>query len=572
MDHIKWEKRSYDRTREKNFLSLGKSHLISRLLAQRNIEVENAELFLSSDYNNLSHPHTLKGIKEAADLFCKVALRKGKIACCSDYDCDGILSGVMIKELCNIFHLSCNVFLPSRTEHGYGLNSYTIRDFKKQIRSIPDLLIICDCGTNNEKEIRELKEFGIPHVIILDHHIIDPDKISKSADVLINWHQTNSQEMCACGEVFQFIRGIRWLTKKVDPIEFLSYTAIGTLADVSPVIGDNRIIVKHGIQEHALKRVMSSGLSALISNSRIYTSHLSQEDIMFKIVPRINAVGRLMKPNIAFQLMTENDLVMAELMAKKMEDINNDRKKIQKQMEKEAFQMIYSNPNQYKYGVLLYNPTWPVGIVGVVASKITDALRKPALILGRNDFHNNIKGSGRSIENIHLKDILSSCHEMFESYGGHAMAVGIVLKPEYLEKANAMFNHACQQYYEKNGYPTGIQYYDAVLNPKAVTEVCAKELFENLYPYCSQFNPEPVFMLRNVVITDVEENQYEGYKSLAFYASKNGEKTGIKFRMFNDEIGGEIEGTKADIYFSFPQTSKFNKYTYVNVVKFVPKK
>ena len=163
-----WKERPIDKEKEAIILK-NKHKLLARLLSQRNIPVEEVDLFLESDYNTISHPHDLKGIEEGVDLFIQIALKKGKVAVIGDYDCDGIISSVMIKELCNVFKLDCKVFLPSRIEHGYGLTENTVNAFKEMAFEFkPDLLFILDCGSSNEKEIQELKEAGLDNIIIID--------------------------------------------------------------------------------------------------------------------------------------------------------------------------------------------------------------------------------------------------------------------------------------------------------------------------------------------------------------------------------------------------------------------
>ena len=477
-----WQPRSYDKEKENKFLALGQHKLISRLLAQRNIDPSLVNDFISSSYNNLSNPYKIKGIEEAARLFCKVALEKGSIACISDTDADGVFAAVMIDELCKNFKVPCSVFIPSRLDHGYGLNSSSITTFMDKTKIKPDLLIVTDCATNSEEEILSIKQWSPKtKILILDHHPIEPSKFSKSADIIINWHLDNSQEMCSCGLVFQFIRGIRWLTKKVNPIEFLSLASIPTLADVSSIIGDNRIIVKHGLGEYALNHVVASGLIALLKKSGVYSKSISQEDVLFKIAPRINAAGRLGRPDIAFKLLVENDLATAELMASNLSELNDKRKVLQKKMEKEAIKTVKANPEKYEHGIVLYNPEWSIGVVGIVASKVVETFHKPTLIIGKNG--DDLKGSGRSLDNVNLKEILDLCKEIFVGFGGHAAAAGVTLKPEYLDKANELFNNACKQYYETHGRPTECSYYDVVIPPIEVSIKNSALLLDTLYPY-----------------------------------------------------------------------------------------
>jgi single-stranded-DNA-specific exonuclease len=412
-------------------------------------------------------------------------------------------------------------------------------------------------------------------IIIIDHHPIDLHKISKSADVLINWHNCDFEETCACGEVYHFIRGIRWLTKKVNPIEFLTYASMGILADVSPIIGDNRVIIKNGLKQFALSHVTGAGLNALLRKSRIYTSNVSQEDILFKIAPKINAAGRLAHPDIAFKLLIEQDVSKCEDMAENLTEYNDKRKDIQKKMEDEAVAMVNANKDKFKHGILLYSPNWLTGVVGIVASKMVEKFHVPAILIGQND--GMLKGSGRSLENINLKQIMDDCNEIFEHYGGHPLAAGASLKKEHINDANDKFNEACERYYKIHGYPRSIRYYDYELLPKHITPKATKKLLETMYPYCEHFNPEPVFLLKDVTLVNVgmREDKNKAWRIISFNVEKDGIKSMIKMKMFNNTLGTEIEGLKADIYFSFPQSIERNDFGYdptINVLDIVIKK
>lgn len=551
-----WKIRPHSSSNEASFFSSVKDRLIARLLSQRNISPESVGDFLSCDYKTLAHPHSLNGVKEAADIFCEVAKQKGSVAVYGDYDADGILSSVMIKELCNVFKLKCRIFLPHRLDHGYGLNEKSLKSFKEFIKDHPlDLLIIVDCGTNNEEEIKELKK-SIKSIIIIDHHIVDEAVISKSADSLINWRLNNTEEMSACGEVFQFIRGIRYLTKKVDPIEFLSYAAIGTIADVTPLGLNNRIIVRNGLREEALNSVRGCGLNALIRKSKVWGT-LTQQDIAFKIAPRINASGRMSRPEIACKLMIERDHTTAEKVANILNKYNDERKNIQKKVETEAIKMVRENEDKYKHGIAVYNEDWALGVIGIVASKLAEAFNKPAIIFGKHD--GVIKGSGRSVNGVSLKSIMDNCSEVFEKYGGHDAAAGATLKSDLpIDEVNEKFNEACQKYYETSEPVSAVRFYDAELKAETVSDECINKLGKNLYPYSNELNPEPIFLISNVLLTDTELIEGKNWKLLIFQGIKDKKKIGKKMKMFcndNKVLGTEINGLFADIYFKLPQST-----------------
>jgi single-stranded-DNA-specific exonuclease len=207
-----------------------------------------------------------------------------------------------------------------------------------------------------------------------------------------------------------------------------------------------------------------------------------------------------------------------------------------------------------------------------VASKLVEAFSVPAVVICKNG--EALKGSGRSLENINLKEILDGCKHIFEGYGGHPLAAGVHLKSEFLEKANDVFNQACEKYYKVNGYPKNIRYYDVSLSPKLISIKTVSMLLDTMYPYCSQFNPEPIFLLKDAIIESPSLREIGSWKILTFSASKDGEKTSIQFKTFSGGMGTEISGCKADIYFSFPQTTeknRFNQSPTLNVIDLVIK-
>jgi single-stranded-DNA-specific exonuclease len=541
-----WEEKQSDKTKEQELK--GKIHpVISRLVAQRTID--DFDSFLDPEYKKLDHPYALNDVEKGAKIFIEIAKSKGSVAFISDYDCDGVFSSVMIKELCSAFNLKCNGILPSRFKHGYGLSEKLIKDFKEKYKeNVPDLLFVLDCGSNNYEEIKALKEFGVKKIILIDHHLIDEKIKSSNVDAFISWHLSESMhEMCTCGQIFQFIRGIRLKTKHIEPIQFLSYAAIGTIADVMPVIKNNRIIIKNGLTEYSFKHIVAFGLTTLIQHSKLKKDYITKEDIAFKVAPKINAVGRLDDPTIAYRFLIEKDKNMAEKMVKEITLYNDKRKKQQKYIEK-AIESISADE---KYGILIYNEKWNVGVVGISASKIVEKYNKPAIVLGNLD--GKWKGSGRSVEGINIKEVLDGCSEMFEKYGGHSGAVGLTLKEEYLEKAQEMFNQACKEYIEKNEPEEPKKYFDAQLKCKAINIDIAEQISKYMPPYCNQNNPEPIFKLSNVTIREVFIKENPAWQLIKFKVEKNDRMIDYGFKIFSKKWGGEIEGKTCDLYFSFPQ-------------------
>jgi len=566
-----WKLKEHNKEKEQVLKKDGFHPFLARLLSQKEIGIEKIPDFLCTEYKNISHPYTLNDLEKATRLFVNHALNKDTVAVIGDYDADGIISSTMVYEVCRHLGLTCKVFLPSRIDHGYGLNEKTIQAFKEKVCTPPDLLIVTDCGTTNKKEIEELKNFGIKSIIIIDHHLPGKEEdISTNADALINWHFSKCAEMCACGEVYQFIRGIRLLTKKIDPIEYLSYAAIGTIADSSPIIGDNRIIVKNGLSTYSLSHVCASGLNALINAKINYSSTITQTDIAFRIAPMINAAGRIETPDIVFRLLTEYDMTIAKDLAEKVARLNDERKDLQSFIEQEAFKKAVCLKD--KDGIIIYDKNWHVGVVGIIASRLVDEFRKPVLVIG---YLNGVwKGSGRSINGVNIREVLDRCDYMFEKYGGHAMAVGVTLKEEYLEQASEIFHKACTEH--MNGLDDNVnstRTYDAILTMNAISEEMAQLLNDHLSPYCNKNNSEPIFRLKDVVITNAQLKEGKGWRLITFNIFKGQDYLPIAFKMFSPKFGEEIEGERVDVYFSFPQhwdnSKRFEQFdlTVVDIVK-----
>ena len=548
-----WKQREFDKEEEERLISNGKGKLLARLLVQREVTVETVDKFLDTDYKSLRSPFDLHDMEKAVKIFHEVVKANGKVVVSADYDCDGITSSLMIRELCDTVGISCKVFLPSRMEHGYGLNPKTISALKNMMgEELPDLLFVLDCGMNNSDQIDILKnDIGVKNVIVIDHHLGAGSGVSTNADALVTWHLSEGhEEMCACGEVFQFIRGVKKVLPKVNPIEFITYAAMGTIADISPIVGNNRIIVKNGLTSYAINHVPTAGLMALMRKARILVPSLTQEDISFRIAPKINAVGRMHHPDLALGLLSEKDPTTSDKIAEHVMSYNDQRKKLQKKIEKEADG--YVNDSNPESGILVYDEEWHIGVVGIVASRLTETFNKPAIVIGKHN--GNWKGSGRSVPGVNVKEILDMCSEMFTNYGGHAAAVGMTIKPEYIEKAPKLFDEACKKYYSKHKIDLdSTMFFDACLGTKAINIETAQSLRKHLYPYCKDNNPEPVFMIQDVVIYNIEVKAGDGWRIVKFQIQKDDVQIEYPFKIFSDYYGEALEGKQVDLFFSFPQ-------------------
>lgn len=532
----------------------GISPLLARLLSQRKIDDIDGFLNLPQDtylyIKNMSY--LAKEVRVASNFLIDASKNKKSIAVIGDYDTDGIISSYMIKRLCEIMDIECNVFLPSRFEHGYGLSEQTLASFLAftVMNQTPDILFIVDCGSSSEKEIHKLKSFGINNVVVVDHHIIQENQFSKSANSVINWRKSDGQEMCSCGLVYLIALDMftthtsHGILSRDNIKEMLSLASIGTIADISPIIGDNRIIVKMGLS--FFDKLSSKGLAILIELCKLNNATITQEQVGFRLAPRLNAVGRLGSPQEAFDLLISKDNDEINDIIKVLETTNKQRQQIQSSMLDEAIAMV--DEDKMQYGIFLVNPNWNIGVVGIVASEIVEKFHRPTIVVGREK--GIWKGSGRSTNKLSLIKILDLCSEMFDKYGGHDFAAGVALKKNFIDKSVKIFNNVCQVVLsETEGDCNKKILYDATLKPVSINEETYK-LVKLLYPYCEINNPEPVFKLSGLKILSCNKKAKDNWTLFVFKVKG----VPFKFKTFSKEIGEKIiKNDVVDIYFKFPQ-------------------
>jgi single-stranded-DNA-specific exonuclease len=413
-----WKQRPHDLSLESDLLKAGYTPLISRLLSQRGVTADKARAFLDASPAYLSPVSSLHGIRKATTIMLKGSLVGESVAVIGDYDVDGVLSTAMMKSICDDLHMPFRAFLPSRFDHGYGLNNRTVTSFLEQCGStLPDILVTCDCGTSSEKWVKHLKQAGIGKILVIDHHIVEEQSLSLSADAVVNWRLGGS-EMCAAGHVFFLARALKEAAAEVNVDALAAYAAVATIADVTPIKGDNRIIVRNGLK--MFQDSTSVGLSMLAAKCELDHRNISQEDVSFKIAPRINAPGRMSHCNLSYDLVTETDYATAMEKANEIESINMNRRAVQQKIEEDCVGMI--GEGFTGNGILVMDKAWHTGVIGIVAAGIARRYGVPCILMG--EMNGEIKGSGRSIPGVNIKAIMDRCCHMFEGYGGHEAAAG----------------------------------------------------------------------------------------------------------------------------------------------------
>jgi single-stranded-DNA-specific exonuclease len=464
-----------------------------------------ASEFLHPDLSRLEDPFLVGNIAPAvARLKAAIAARE-RVVVLGDYDVDGVSSTALLVSILKRFGLDPAFVVPRRSEDGYGLSRSAIDRALEAGR--PGLFIALDCGTNSHEEVAYLAGQGID-VLVVDHHR-SKDRTPQRG-LLVNPHvegpageaaQPEWQHLCTVGLVFKLLHGLlKQLRAENHPVagrirlrDYLDLVAMGTIADLVPLLGENRILAKTGLR--ILQESARPGLRALMEVSGISSTQLIQPvDISFRLGPRINASGRLADAALSVELLLSDDANFARETAQQLDAFNRERQDIERKITEEAEKMI-EDLYLRDAGIVLFSEVWHPGVVGIVAGRVTRRYNRPCIVLGNEG--EMAKGSGRSIDGVNLVEILATCPEGLASWGGHPMAVGISLPKTELDGFRSRFARAVRSH-AGDGIAEARLGISAWLLPELVTEELMDEL-DLLHPY-GQGNPEPVFGLRGVVL------------------------------------------------------------------------
>jgi single-stranded-DNA-specific exonuclease len=499
-----WIEEEVDEEKVDSFSSLlSVSNLLARLLLLRGINgAEQANRFLEPKLAHLADPFDLPGLKDAVLRISQALSNKEKVLLIGDYDVDGITSTVIVKQ--NLLNLGMDphYVIPKRKDEGYGLTSEVLNrglqlaDFK--------LVIALDCGTNSCKQADELKDKGID-LIIVDHHQAKGDL--PTGAIMLNPHLHPDQgepwrNLCTAGLAFKLIHGLlkHLREKKVDrafevnPAESLSLAALGTIADLVPLKGENRILARFGLKH--LGNKPSIGLQALLEESGLKLGSSPEiEDVTFKLAPRINACGRLDDAEVAASLMLESDLTTSRKLAKQMNLYNQERKAIEAQLTEHVLELAEQKFSDKPAVVVCgKGEAWNPGVVGIVAGKMSNALGKPCIVLACAD-DGAYRGSGRGVQGLNLVDALSKCQELLTHWGGHPVAVGLTVEKDNLELFTKAFVAAVDTITGGKISPPSLRITSTIeqsdLRPELLYELIKMAPF-------GQENQEPVLALKNI--------------------------------------------------------------------------
>ena len=506
---------------------IGMSPILASMLIRRGITTESAaKRFFRPQLSDLINPFLMKDMDIAVDRLNDAMGRKERILVYGDYDVDGCTAVALVYKFLQQFYSNIDYYIPDRYDEGYGVSNKGI-EYAKQTGV--KLIIILDCGIKAVEQIAYAKTLGIDF-IICDHHV--PDDVMPPAVAILNPKRPDdtfpSKDLCGCGAGFKFMQAFA----KNNGIPFsrliplLDSCAVSIAADLVSVTEENRILAFHGLKQ--LNINPSIGLKAIIDICGLNGRELSMSDIIFKIGPRINASGRMESGKESVDLLIERDIAVAMKKAKHLNEYNDLRRDIDKQMTEEANQIVAKlESQQHHSSVVLYDENWKKGVVGIVASRLTEIYFRPTVVLTKED--DLATGSARSIAGFDIYSAIKECQDLLLNFGGHTYAVGLTLKWDNIRQ----FRDRFQKYVDEHILP---EQKEALLNIDA--EIDFKDITKRLYNDLKKFapfgpnNPKPIFSTLGVYdfgTSKVVGREQEHIKLELVDSNSNNDMNGIAF-------------------------------------------
>ncbi|MCH5224150.1 MAG: single-stranded-DNA-specific exonuclease RecJ [Muribaculaceae bacterium] len=473
----------------------GGDAVVAELLLRRGVETpEDAKAFFTPSIADLHDPFLMPDMEKAVNRLNKAMGSKERIMVYGDYDVDGTTAVALVYKYLQNYYSNIEYYIPTRYEEGYGISMKSI-DYAAE--NNVKLVIVLDCGIKAINEIAYAKEKGIDF-IICDHHM--PDEVLPDAVAILNPKMPDSTYPCThlsgCGVGFKFMQAFaqsNGLSNHNELESLLDLVAVSIAADIVPISGETRIMAYHG-----LKRLNSNpnlGLRSIIRLCKLTNKDITISDVIFKIGPRINASGRMQSGIEAVDLLVCRDLHDAYEKGKDIDQYNRDRKELDKKITEEANDIIAKNVNiiQGKKSIVIYNKDWHKGIIGIVASRLTELYYKPAVVLTCSN--GVATGSSRSVQGFDIYSAINTTRDLLLNFGGHPYAVGLSLKEENIPE----FRQRFEEYVSEHIKPNQLQ---------PMTEIDAVIEFADITPelvgYIKKFNPfgpgnqNPVFCTKNV--------------------------------------------------------------------------
>jgi single-stranded-DNA-specific exonuclease len=515
--------------------------LVLTILAARGVVTDaDVRSFLSPMLSEMLDPNMLTGMSAAVERLMTARLTKETVCIYGDYDVDGISGTCLLVSFLRACDFTCIYFIPNRFDDGYGLNAESI----EQIIALGATLIVSvDCGITAVDEAGLCRLRGVD-LIIVDHHT--PKDVIPDACAVLNPLQPGCcypfKSLAGVGVAFNLLVTLRstlrangaFAGREVPDLRhWLDLVALGTIADVVPLVGQNRMYAFHG-----LKQLSSSPKPGIIALKRVagITGEVSCGQVGFRLAPRLNAAGRMESAVPGVELLLSDDAEKSQLIADDLDFANNERQAVEKRIFDEADAMIRAADNaSERRSIVLASTEWHQGVVGIVASRLVERYHRPTILIALTGDGLG-KGSGRSIPGFHLLDALSSCSQHLDRFGGHRFAAGVTLRAENVAGFAEAFESTAHRMLTENDL-TPILEIDAEVQPADVTKELALEL-KRLEPFGAG-NPEPVLMMRSLTVVE-RRVVGEGHVRLRLKRDKH-TFTAIAFRMAEREIPEQID-------------------------------
>lgn len=487
------------------------SEILAKLLIARNIDFEDIDGFLNANMKDIADPYLMKDMDMMVARVKQAITLQEKICIYGDYDVDGITSITVMYQFLTELGADVMYYLPDRLIEGYGINQQALQYIKQQGCS---LVITVDCGITAVAETKYAQEIGLDMCITDHHECADllPEAIS-----IVNPKQkddTSHFKMHAgVGVAFKCAMAIAkaYGLKEESYLKYLDIVAIGTISDIVPLVDENRIISRYGIE--MMKKTKNIGLKALLKV--INFKDIDSTMVSFGLAPRINACGRMGKAGVAVSLLLEKDEKKAEEMARKLDSLNVKRQQVEKDIFDSAIAMIETSQIDKEAGIVLYDENWHNGVIGIVASRLVNIYYKPVILLTKEQ--GIIRGSGRCPSGISLYDALTDCKDLLVQFGGHELAAGLSIEEDNIASFSQSFHQAVSKQLKGQELDQVVEI-DAQIQIKDLNINLIKDIYR-LRPY-GQANKLPQFIYKGLKVSAIRTLKEDKHLKLTLKDNK----------------------------------------------------
>ena len=500
---------------------------IAQMLVERGIRTaEQARKYFHPQLLELHDPYLMKDMDKAVERLNEAMGQRERIMIYGDYDVDGCTAVALVYRFITQFYSNVECYIPDRSEEGYGVSIQGVDYAESQGVK---LVIVLDCGIKAIDEIQYAKDKGIDF-IICDHHV--PDEVLPPAVAILNAKRVDNTypylDLSGCGVGFKFMQAFS-ISNGIPfsrLIPLLDLCAISIASDIVPIMGENRIMAYHGLKQ--LNNNASVGVKAVVEVCGLTGKDLTMSDIIFKIGPRINASGRIQNGKESVDLLVERDYDKALKMAQTINHYNEERKELDKRMTEEASQIVASLPEmEDKSAIVIYNADWHKGVIGIVASRLTEEFFRPAVVLTLDG--DIVTGSARSVSGFDVYKAIQNCEDLLDNFGGHTYAAGLSMKVENVDEFRRRFEIYVHENIDPEQTRPNLDIH-AIINFKDITPKFFNDL-KRMRPYGPD-NPKPVFCTKNVFdygTSKVVGRQQEHIKLELVDSKSNNVMNGIAF-------------------------------------------